>query len=60
MSLYVKKINHQFSVLKKPELSGFFHAHTKDNKDGTYDCTFVIARLCRAFFMHDLEETDTE
>lgn len=26
MSLHVKKINRQFSVLKKPELSGFFHA----------------------------------
>ena len=29
MSLHVKKINHQFSVLKKPELSGFFHAHVE-------------------------------
>lgn len=30
MSLYVKKINRQFSVLKKPELPGFFHALEED------------------------------
>ena len=83
MSLHVKKINRQFSVLKKPELSGFFHAlislhcwmafqlttkigdcpvmsgffHSPKRKHfPKCPCkwNYVIARLCRAFFMHSV------
>ena len=55
MSLHVKKINRQFSVLKKPELSGFFHAPAEEHhceRCGISETREVIARLCRAFFMH--------
>ena len=55
MSLHIKKINHQFSVLKKPELSGFFHApgyYSRRRYFQTRQYRRVIARLCRAFFMH--------
>ena len=95
MSLHVKKINRQFSVLKKARVIGLFSCISKllvirmaklflavnaaknviARFVGLFSCTSkpiadlyirtyksekwkMIARLCRAFFMHVFERTD--